>query len=138
MITLIAGRHGSGKTRRMVEMANQAAKETKGFVVCVDKGTKLNFDLNFDVKLINIDSYLIKGYDSFYGFISGICAGNYDVTDIFIDSTMKIGGKDIDLLTGFIAKLNVLAKETQIKITLTVPIDKEELPKEITDICTVA
>lgn len=137
MITLITGKSGSGKTKRLIEQVNEAIRITKGFVVCIDKGTKLSYDVKLDARVINIDDYGIKGYDSLYGFISGICAGNYDVTDIFIDSTLKIGGNDPDLFAGFIAKLKSLSKESGTLITMSVSTDTFELPEELEKICKI-
>ena len=94
MITLITGKKGSGKTKKLIEQANNAISNSKGNVVFIEKGNQLTYDIGHEVRLIDIDSYKIGGFNAFYGFIAGICAGNYDVTDVLIDSTLKIGGND--------------------------------------------
>ena len=65
------------------------------------------------------------------GFISGICAGNYDVTDIFVDSTLKIIGQDMKALEELIERMNKLSKEANVNIVLLVSADKSELPEGI-------
>ena len=85
MIKLIVGQKGSGKTKTLIDMINAAAKEAKGNVVCVEKGLKMTYDISHSVRLIDIEHYDIKGFDAFYGFLAGVCAGNYDITDVFVD-----------------------------------------------------
>ena len=98
MITLIVGKKGSGKTKKLIERANEAVKTSDGNVIVIEKGLKLTYDISHQARLVDSDAYGIKGSDALYGFVSGICAGNYDVTDIFIDSTLKIIGSDPETL----------------------------------------
>ena len=95
MITLLIGKKGSGKTKKLIENANNAVAKSSGNVVVIEKGLKLTYDISHKARLIDTDAYAINGADAMFGFISGICAGNYDVTDIFVDSTLKIIGNDI-------------------------------------------
>ena len=82
------------------------------------------------------DSYSISGLDALAGFISGICAGNYDVTDIFVDSTLKIIGQDMKALEELIERMNKLSKEANVNIVLLVSADKSELPEGIESLAT--
>ena len=131
MVTLLIGKKGSGKTKRLIDEANAAVEASKGSVVVIEKGTKLTYDLTHKARLVDADAYSINGYDVLYGFLSGICAGNYDVTDIFVDSTFKIAGDDKTQLAAFIDKLNVLADEAKTAITLLISSAKEDLPTDI-------
>lgn len=131
MITLIIGKKGSGKTKKLIQLANEAVENSKGNVVVIEKGTKLTYDVTHRARLIDTDQYSVQGYEAFYGFVSGICAGNYDVTDILIDSTLKIGGSDLTEFAGFVEKMNHLAGISGTKITLLVSADKSELPDSI-------
>ena len=90
MVTLLIGKKGTGKTKKLIARANEAVKASSGNVVVIEKGAKLTYDVTHKARLIDTDQYSISGYDMLYGFISGICAGNYDVTDILVDSTFKI------------------------------------------------
>ena len=134
MINIIAGKKGTGKTKRLVERANEAVGKSSGNVVVIEKGNGLTFDISHDVRLIDIDSYGICGADALGGFICGICAGNYDVTDIFVDSTLKIIGQDIKVLTAFVEKMNKLSSLADTKITLLISADESKLPEEIKSI----
>ncbi len=131
MVTLLIGKKGSGKTKRLIEEANAAVKASNGNVVVVEKGAKLTYDLTYKARLVDTDAFKIKGYDALYGFLSGMCAGNYDITDIFVDSTFKIAGDDKKELCEFVNKLNELADEANTAITLLISSAKDELPSDI-------
>lgn len=136
MINIIVGKKGTGKTKRLVERANEAIDKSKGNVVVIEKGNGLTYDISHDARLIDIDSYGIRGVDALGGFICGVCAGNYDVTDIFVDSTLKIIGQDIKVLTSFVEKMNKLSALADTKITLLISADESKLPEEIKSIST--
>lgn len=136
MITLIVGKKGSGKTKKLIERANEAVAKSNGNVVVIEKGLKLTYDISHQARLVDIDAYGIQGKDALAGFISGICAGNYDVTDIFVDSTLKIIGQDLQALQGFVEKMNALSALADTNITLLVSADAGELPAGIDTICT--
>lgn len=131
MITLLIGKKGSGKTKRLIEEANAAVEASKGCVVVIEKGTKLTYNLTPNARLVDSDAYAVKGYEALYGFLSGLCAGNYDITDIFVDSTFKIAGDNKEELSVFVKKLNALAEEAKTTITLLISSAKDDLPNDI-------
>lgn len=131
MIKLIVGRKGTGKTKILIDMLNKAAKDSAGNVVCIDKGTKLTYDIDHSVRLIDVDHYSIEGFDRFYGCIAGLLAGNYDITDVYVDSILKIVGRDYDHLGRFLEHLKALADEADTNFVFTVSADLEELPDSV-------
>ncbi len=133
MITLILGHKGSGKTKRLMDMCNEAVAQSKGNVVFIEKDNTLTYNLNHKVRLVAADEYAVSGFDSFYGFVAGMCAGNYDITDIFVDSTLKIGG-DKDGLLVFVEKLNDLCKKSEIRIVMSVSASADEIPAKILEL----
>lgn len=135
MVTLIIGKKGSGKTKKLIQLANEAVARSSGNVVVIDKGPKLTYDVTHKARLIDTDAYGVKGYEMLYGFISGICAGNYDVTDIFVDSTFKIATEGVAGIEAFVTKLNELEKETEANITLLVSAGEEALPSGLSAVC---
>lgn len=135
MVTLIIGKKGSGKTKKLIQLANEAVARSSGNVVVVDKGAKLTYDVTHKARLIDTDVYGVKGYEMLYGFISGICAGNYDVTDIFVDSTFKICTEGVKGIEAFVTKLNELEKETEANVTLLVSSGEEALPSGLSAVC---
>ncbi len=130
MIKFLAGNKGSGKTKRLIALAHDAVKASKGNVVCVEKGDTLTYDVDHKCRLINIEDYGILGFDAFYGFLSGLCACNYDITDVLVDSTLKIGGRDMAAFAAFIEKVSPLAKQTGITFVFSVSADAAEIPEE--------
>ena len=131
MVKLILGNKGSGKTKRLIEMCNEATEKSKGNVVLIEKNNQLSYNITYKTRLVAADDYDIQGFDAFYGFISGMCASNYDITDIFIVSTLKIAGQDFDKLADFIGKLDTLSEKSNTNIVLTVSADKSALPESV-------
>ena len=78
MITLILGKKGSGKTKRLIDMCNSAVAASNGNVVFIEKDNNLTYDISHKARLAVAEEYAVKGYDALYGFIAGMCAGNYD------------------------------------------------------------
>jgi hypothetical protein len=130
MLKLIAGKKGTGKTKQLISMVNNAVEVSNGKVVCIEKGTKLTYDINHDVRLLDTDSYHIAGYDAFYGFLAGIAASDYDVKDIFIDSTLKIVGDNFAEIGRLLDRINTLFGN-DVAVVITVSADPSELPESV-------
>lgn len=131
MINVFIGKKGSGKTKKLIDYANKAVETSNGNVVVIEKGLKLTYDISHDARLIDSDAYGIKGLDALEGFLCGICAGNYDVTDILLDSTLKIIGQDMDALTDLITKAKKLSEAANVTFTLSISADESEIPAEV-------
>lgn len=134
MVKLIIGSKGSGKTKILIDKVNAAVETTKGHVVCIEKGSNLNRELDRKVRLINAEEYSINSYESFYGFVQGILAGNYDYREVFIDSVLRFGmidgKKDYD---GLGKLLERLYSDIPAGVTLffTVSAEQSELPESV-------
>ena len=135
MVTLLTGKKGSGKTKKLIQIANEAVAASSGNVVVVEKGSKLTYDVTHKARLIDTDHYKVSGYEMLFGFLSGICAGNYDVTDILVDGTFKICPEGIDGLEAFVKKVSALADDTETKITFLISTAEEDLPVGINAVC---
>ena len=129
MVNLIVGNKGSGKTKALIGAINQAFEKTKGNVVCIDKSLKLRFELNHSVRIVDVEEFNISSYSELYGLIAGLVSANYDIEEIFIDSILKIGGKNLSDLGEFLAKADATFKN--VSLTITVSADKEELPDTV-------
>jgi len=130
MVTLILGKKGSGKTKKLMELCNVAVAQSKGNVVFIEKDNTLTYDVNHQVRLVSAADFAICGFEALYGFVAGMCAGNYDITDIFVDSTLKIGGTDMAALEAFVEKMSKL----DVRTVLSVSADKSEIPAHIAEI----
>ena len=132
MVNLLIGTKGTGKTKRLIAKANAAVEATKGYVAVVAVGMDLNYDISSQARLINVSEYGVSGAEKFLGFIGGICAGNYDVTDIFVDTTLKILGTDCpDCLAKFIEDVAAVSERTDTNIVLSVSMDENDLPESV-------
>ncbi len=135
MVTLIIGKKGTGKTKKLIALANETAAASTGNVVVIEKGAKLTYDITHKARLIDTDAYEISGYDMMFGFLSGICAGNFDVSDILVDSTFKICPEAVDGLEEFVVKLNKLAEASETKFTLLISAAEADLPEGLKAVC---
>ena len=127
MIRVIVGKKGSGKTKQVIEMINSAVDTEHGNVVCIEKGEKLMLDISHKIRLVEASEYDIADYTAMKGFISGLYAGNYDITHIFIDSLTKIIGAEVNFETEkFLDWLNNFSQKNNIKFTITIS-DEESL-----------
>lgn len=132
MITLIIGKKGSGKTKRLLDMCAAATKESNGNVVFLEKDNTLTYNLDHKTRLVSMEEYGIASFDALYGFLAGMCAGNYDITDVFVDSTLKIAGNDMDALETFTEKLSHLS----VNAVLSISADPAEVPARIAEYAT--
>ena len=116
MVRVIMGVKGTGKTKQMIELINAAVQNEHGNVVCIERGPKLTYDINYKIRLVEASSYDMKDYAFLKGFISGLYAGNYDITHVFIDSLTKIVPSDA-------SDLEVFGEDNNIKFTVTISAD---------------
>ena len=131
MLKLIVGVKGTGKTKHLIEMVNTASEQSKGSVVCIEKGTKLTYDIKHTARLIDTDQYNIGDAQALFGFIAGIIASNHDVTDLFIDSALKICLNDIDSFDKFVDEVNAITEKYNLNCTMTVSLPAEKATETI-------
>ena len=129
MIKLFIGSKGSGKTKTLIELTNNAAQTSNGSVVCIEKGDKLKHEITYKARLIDTDAYAICDAEALYGFIAGILASNNDITDIFVDSSLKICGNDVDAFKNMLPKLEKISDNVNIVMSSSIAV--EEAPEEI-------
>ena len=129
MIKLIMGLKGTGKTKQIVDLANNTLETATGSVVFVEKGNALIHEVKYQARLIDIDEYQIKGGTALFGFVSGIIASNHDAKDIFVDQGMKICEYDANDFATFVDAIAKVAAANDVSITLTASIDPEAAPE---------
>ena len=126
MLKLMIGVKGTGKTKTLIEKVNAASAASHGDVVCIEKGTVLRFDVKSKVRLIDTEEYLIHDAGALYGFIAGILASNYDVTDLFVDNTLKICNGNVAAFEAFLAEVEALLAKHDVNVFMTASIPVEE------------
>ena len=124
MVRLIMGMKGSGKTKQLIELINNAAKDEPGNVVCIEANRTMTYDIHYHIRLIDAQEYKLNSYDLFRGFISGLYAGNYDISQVFIDNLCKSVGRDLDNeAEEFLNWLDAFGEKNGIKFTVTISAD---------------
>lgn len=129
MIKLIVGPKGAGKTKTMIDMINAAVKTTEGNIVVIEKSMKLTTDINHAARLLDVDEYHIEGADMLYGFVAGVLAGNYDITELFIDGLLKIVDHNMDAAAALLAKIDSITNGVEVIVTISSA--EEALPESI-------
>jgi len=124
MVKVIMGLKGSGKTKQLIELVDEAVKSEQGDIVYIEKSSKLIHDIPLKVRLVDASQYDFTGYEFIKGFINGLYSANYDITHIFIDSILKIINKEYDSDTDeFLKWCEKFGKSENIKFTITVSTD---------------
>ena len=123
MIHVIMGLKGSGKTKKLIDSINAAIAEANGDVVCIEYGKKLTYDINYRVRLVDSKEYGISNPDMLKGFLSGLHAGNFDITNVYIDNLYKTIGSDRAAGEEFILWCAEFAQANNMNITVTVSDD---------------
>lgn len=124
MVRLIMGVKGSGKTKRLIEMLNSAAKEEPGSVVCIEANAGMTYDINYQIRLIDAKEFELDTYEKFRGFISGLYAGNYDISHVFVDNLCKNIPGEVGVDTEkFLNWMDLFGEKNDIKFTVTISAD---------------
>ena len=123
MIHVIMGLKGSGKTKKLIDAVHQTVDSAAGDVVCIEYGKTLTYDLNYRVRLVDAKEYGIKSADLLKGFLSGLHAGNFDITHVFIDNLYKTIGADQAAAEEFIVWCAKFAADNNMNITISVSDD---------------
>ena len=131
MIRVIMGLKGSGKTKKMIDSIHEALTTATGDVVCIEYGKKLTYDVNYKVRLVDSKEYAIVGANMLKGFLSGLHAGNFDITHVFIDNLYKTIGNDKAEGEAFIKWCAQFAAANDMNITITVSDDPEAASEDI-------
>ena len=123
MIHVIMGLKGSGKTKKLIESINEAVANAHGDVVCIEYGKKLTYDVTYKVRLVDSKEYGISSPEMLKGFLSGLHAGNFDITNVFIDNLYKTIGQDQAANEAFVEWVAKFAQENNMEITMTISAD---------------
>ena len=131
MVSLIIGNKGSGKTKKLIALIDEAVEKTDGTVVCIEKSPLLTYEVTHRARLIETERYGVQCCDAFYGMLCGVIAQDHDITEIFIDATFKIVGRNYDDFADMIEKVSKLSQMNDVDFVFTVSEDKEKLPAKL-------
>ena len=132
MIKVIYGEKGTGKTKMMIDAANETVKVAKGHMIYITDSKRGMYDLEREVRFIDVSEYDIAGEAALCGFIKGVIAGNHDNEYVYIDGVVRIAGKPVQELAAFFYMLDKVSKETNVTVTVSITAAKEDLPDFVT------
>ena len=120
MIKLIIGAKGTGKTKLLIDAANATVSESKGHMIFISDSKRGMYDLEREIRFIDLSEYDIAGEAALCGFIKGVIAGNNDNEYVYIDGIVRIAGKPVSELAGFFYMLEKVAAQNNVTVTVTV------------------
>ncbi len=134
MIRLITGAKGTGKTKIIIDKANDNVETAKGDIVFLTDTDRYMYSLRYQVRVINVDNFLKKGdapisEESLIGFIKGVLAGNHDIETLYIDGAHRMLGKPVDEMEDFFRDIYAIGKDTETRFVLTVSEDEDKFPE---------
>ncbi|MDR3305723.1 MAG: ATP-binding protein [Clostridiales Family XIII bacterium] len=134
MVSLIVGHKGTGKTKMMIELANDRAEKSSGHIVFVNKNQRLMYDLIHEIRIVCMEDYEeITNSDEYIGFLYGIISSDHDIDAIFIDSILKHADVSTEDIPEFLARLKVISQQHDIDFIVSLSADLEELSDDVTD-----
>lgn len=127
MIEIICGEKGTGKTKRIISLANDVSDKAKGSMVFIDDDNSYMYDLGYSIRFINVTDYALNDPDMFLGFLCGLCASDFDLEYVFVDRFENVIKADLGELEGFFRQLDKLAEQHALHIVLSVSKGEEIL-----------
>ena len=128
MIEIICGEKGTGKTKRIISLANDVSDKAKGSMVFIDDDNSYMYDLGYSIRFINVTDYAVNDPDMFLGFLCGLCASDFDLEYVFVDRFESVIRAGLNELKSFFEQLETLAQKHSLHIILSVSKGQEDLP----------
>lgn len=129
MIQIIYGEKGTGKTKKIIALANSVSESVKGSTIFIDDDNSYMYDLSYSIRFVNVKEYGVTGGERFLGFLGGLCASDYDLECVFVDRFIKIVGVKLDTLESFFADLNEFSEKHNLRVVLAASENSEQLPE---------
>lgn len=133
MVQIIAGNKGKGKTKHLLEKANESIKTVKGSIVYLDKSSKHMYELNNKIRLINVNEFPLTSPESFIGFICGIISQDHDLEILFLDSFLKLACLEGEDISQTVETLKKIGEKYHVTFILSISMDAHELPDNAKD-----
>lgn len=129
MVKFILGVKGSGKTKRMIDMANESDRTSNGNVVYIDRDRNRIYDLNRNIRLIETGEFQLENLKSFYGFVCGVISQDFDIENVFIDGQKIVSNAEDECLEAFIKNLERLNEKFGVNFTVSCSRSAEGIPE---------
>ena len=130
MIQIIAGVKGKGKTKYLIQKANEEVKTANGNVVYLDKNNKHMYELSNKIRLIDLSEYPVDTYDTFLGFISGVISQDHDLESMYLDSFITVSCVTEEYLGFVLSKLNDISSRFNVNFVISISVDANDIPDQ--------
>ncbi|MBR5731360.1 MAG: hypothetical protein IKX89_05385 [Firmicutes bacterium] len=128
MVKLFIGHKGSGKTKKMIELANSSLNTVNGSIVFINRNSRLMYDLKYRIRVICMEDFeQIRNIDEYIGFIYGIISQDHDIELIFIDSILKFADVTFSNIEDFLARLDLISRTYGMDFVVSLSATREEL-----------
>ena len=128
MVKLIVGHKGSGKTKKMIDLANSSLETAAGSIVFINKNQRLMYDLKYRIRVVCMEDYpYITNVDEYIGFLYGIISQDHDIELIFIDSVLYHADINIANAEDFLDRLAIISSTYKMDFIVSLSADKEEI-----------
>ena len=129
MIRIIAGKKGSGKTKRIIDEANASLANAKGQNVFITDTNRFMNEIKHQLRYVNAKDYGVDCARSLRAFIDGMIAGNSDIETVFIDGAARLANTTVADMEDFYAELEKVGQKFGTNFVLTVSEAEENLPE---------
>ena len=128
MVKVLVGNKGSGKTKKMIELANTAIEEAKGSIIFINKNTRLTYDLDYKIRVICMDDFIhITNEDEYIGFLFGIISSDNDIATIYLDGVLKHADISVENIPSFVMKIKEISNDYAIDFVMSISAELEDL-----------
>lgn len=134
MVKLIAGRKGTGKSKKLIKMANDEVKSANGNVIYIDDDNRHMYELDHSLRFVNMDEYPVETANEFFGFLCGMISNDHDIETIYIDGIMNVMDVKAEEIPKWTERVKGIGEEHDIKFYLAWSHAVDELPAEFDDI----
>lgn len=129
MIHLIYGAKGSGKTKKIIDMANASIDTAKGDIIFITDTNRYMFDIKYQIRVVNTEEHHIFTEEALIGFVKGLIAGNHDIKTIYIDGAHRIARENVEDMTNFYSEIEIIAQRQEVEFVLCVSKNLEDFPE---------
>ncbi len=128
MVKLLIGHKGTGKTKLMIELANEESEKSNGSIIFINKNSRLMYDLKYKIRVVCMEDYEhITNSDEYIGFLYGIISSDHDIETIYIDSILKHADFSLGDLPEFLTRLGNISKNYGMDFVVSLSAEKEEM-----------
>ena len=128
MVKLLIGHKGTGKTKQMIDLANDQIENSKGSIIFINKNSRLMYDLKYRIRVVCMEEYEhVTNSDEYIGFLYGIISSDHDIETIYIDSILKHADFSLGDLPEFLTRLKDISKNYGMDFVVSLSAEKEEM-----------